>query len=89
MDQALPVAPVLFHLNPGVQIDLDPEKALHILPSKCGDLFKHSAALADDHTLMALPLAVNGSVHIQTAAVRAFFHLLNGNGNAVGNLLIH
>ena len=87
IEQLLVIAPILAHLDPALQVDLDTQQFFNIHAGCRGNLFQHLAAFADNHTLMALALAVDVHIDVNEVLVGALFKARDHHCDAVGNFL--
>ena len=83
------ITPVCLDLYPALQIDAAAEELFAIGAGCAGDLFQHRAALSDDHSLVALPLAVNVHVDVHKVCTGALFEALDHDRDAVRDLVPH
>jgi len=60
-------------VTPGLVIDTAAEELFAVGAGCAGDLFQHRATLSDDHSLVALPLAVNVHVDVHKVCTGALF----------------
>ena len=86
VQQEVTVPPVVFHLDPALQVHLRAEEFLAVQAGLGGDLFQHLPALADDHALVALALAVDVHINVDDVPVGALLEPLHRHRDAVGDL---
>src|SRR5262245_15565258 len=81
-------APVAPHEHPQVQVDLDAEKALQLLPGEAPDALEHGPARADHDRLLRVVLDEDAGPRVETRGAGALGQLLDADRAGVGDLLM-
>ncbi len=87
LDKAFAVAPVLFDLDPCLEVDLNTEEVLEFMTGGGSGFFYHRTIFADDNTLMRFALTIDCDRNIEEVFILTFGELFGYNGNAMRHFI--